>query len=273
MVKIRRITLAVLLLLTFLFIADVRYFNPINRLGEQSSVHFDISPRILSLKDRVEKSQTFTRPQGQLTSLVVKGQVGKVEFKSTGRQDLLINATIIGEDEDSLVGWDVVEKISHSEISYELSGESTESLPEVVVDLVVEAPAGMDVRIVQDFGTVIVEQFVGFLDLETNFSNVIVRGLEGSAAINSQFGTLELKEIAGPLALVDSFSTSRIELVSIADGYNFDIHVTNGTLKGNAPLQRDTHQNMLKAYGTFGEGVHPVVINSSFGTVRLDLTE
>lgn len=271
--KIRRITLAVLLLVTLIFVADVRYSSQGNRWVGKPSVHFQINPRLSSLKDRVEKSQTFRHPQGQLTSLVVKGQVGKVELKSTDGQDLIIRATVTGEAEEDLIGWEVAEKIAHSEISYELTGEPIDSQPDVGVDFVVEAPAGMDVRVVQNLGNVAVEDFVGFLDLETNFSNVIVQGLQGSAAIRSQFSTIELREIAGPLTLEDGFSTSRIELVTSLEGYNFDIDIINGTLSGNVPLQQNTSQNILTAYGTSGEGVHPVVITSNFGTVRLDLTE
>ena len=279
--KIRRITLIVLLVLTALFLADVRffkieqYFSRQDFLGTgQNLVRFRGVPGLVSLHHKVEKEQNFSRSQGELTSLVVEGLFGKIELRSTDGTELNVLATVLAEDEAILRQLEVVETVSGTEIRYELSGnvEKTGS-QEYGVNYVVEVPAGMEVRLEQNFGSVDIMGFVGFLDLEANFSEVSIHGLQGSAAIESQFGVLNLREIAGPLTLDANFTTSLIDLLSIDGGYSFQIDVSSGTLGGNIPLHKSSKQNMIVAHGNSGDGVHPILVRSNFGNVTLNLSK
>ncbi len=268
--KMRRITLAVLLSLTLLFIADVRYFGGNLSTTRQPSIHFNVGPSTRA--PGAEKKRDFVRPQSELASLVIKGNAGVVELKTTDSEQIEVHTTISAENEHVLDRWEVVETISNSEISYGLKGgASGKLLPEVGVSYVVEVPAGMEVTIEQQFGEVRVWDFVGFLNLEARFSDVEVRGLQGSATISNSFGDVDLWEIAGPITLEDSYSTTRVGLKSIDGGYDFNIDITNGTLVGNAPLQIETVQNRVTGQGKSGEGLHPVVITSRFSTLTVDL--
>lgn len=269
--RIRRITLAVLLLLTVLFVADVRYFGG-DSSTRQPSIHFNVGPR---MKDRaVEKRQSFVQSQDALTSLVIKGQQGVINLRSTDSDQIVVHATIGADNEEILDQLEAVEAVSGSEVRYELSEGRDDGLQEVSLSFVVEVPAGMDVSIEQHFGQVKVQNFVGFLNLQTSFSDVDVRGLDGTATIQSNFGALDLRQIAGPITLDDSFSTSNIELLAIDGGYDFDIEVINGALIGRAPFEIDAEQNnRLVARGQSGDGVHPVVIRSSFSTVTVNLNK
>lgn len=266
--KIRRVTLAVLILLTVLFIADVRYFG-----GNQSSmqgppIYFSVDRRVKGAK--VEKKQAFTKPQGEFTTLLIKGQQGTIILRSTDSEDIVVHSIIEAASQDALDRYEVKESILGSELSYTLSGGS-ESVQDAGVSFEVEVPAGMEVSIEQNFGEVGVRDFVGFLNVQANLSVVNVWGLEGTATIQNNFGSLDLREIAGPLTINDSFSTSTIGLLAIDGGFDFDVEVINGTWVSNAPLTTDTAQNRLTAKGRTGEGVHPVVIRSSFSTVRVNL--
>lgn len=266
--KIRRITLAVLALLTLLFIMDVRYFGGGQNTINRSVFHFEITPRESAMQ--AEKSQDFRRSQGELTSFTITGKQGVVQLRSTDGDEIIVRAAIKASLEEDLEGWEVTEKIIDSEIRYELLGP-TNVLRQVGVNYVVEVPAGMDVGVTYDYGVVRVEEFVGFLDIKTTFSQVVVRDLVGSAQVTSHFGAVKLQEIAGPLVLEALYSSSSIELLSIEGGYNFEIEINNGSLGGNAPLRKEQMQNRIQAEGSIGEGLHPVVIQSGFGNVNVNL--
>lgn len=268
--KIRRYTLAVLVLLTLLFLVDVRYVQPhLVRSGEPS-VRFHVRP-LIRTGFTAEKSQVFTRPQGQLTSLMLQGSFGTVEVVSSSGEDLVIRTTIAAEKESDLEGFEVRESISDSELSYELAYSGPEPAPAASLSYQVEVPAGMEVSVVYSYGQVEVKEFVGFLQLLTSFSRVYVQELQGSLSVNNAYGSVELKGIAGPLRLDNVFATSLVDLAPVDGGYYFQVEVTNGRLQGQAPLEREVRQNSITAQGRYGEGVHPVVINSSFGTVTLNL--
>lgn len=269
--KIRRITLAVLVLLTLLMVLDARYFPTSSGFARQPSLRLEVGRRRTFPHGHVEKTFEFDRPQGELTSLVIYGEYGTVKLKSTDSDELKVRASIIAEKEEDLLGWEVVEKISEREVSYRLGGKTAKNKRNVGINFEVEVPAGMEVVAFQNFGKVDVEDFVGYLQLETRFSAVNVNGLEGSLSIDNQFGGINLKEIAGPLTVDDSFGTSQIGLVSIDGGYDFQVEVSNGSLKGSAPLQTEHRANIVTARGKSGEGLHPVVIKSGFGIVQVDL--
>ncbi len=267
--KTRRITLAVLLFLTLLFVLDIRYFGGAQMFTQQPSIHFDVGP---SSRDAAfEKRQTFTQSQGTFTTLVIKGQQGVMNLRSTDGDEIRVYATIGADSQEDLDLLDIKERVAGSELSYELTGEESEDLKEIVVNFVVDVPSGMEVSVEQNFGQVNVDGFVGFLNLEASFSQVRVDGLQGSATIYNSFGSIDLRQISGPITLHDSFSTSKIELLTIDGGYNFDIEVTNGSLKHNAGFKVDIGENRVGAHGNWGEGVHPVVIRSNFGSVTVNL--
>lgn len=267
--KTRRITLAVLVLLTVLFVADVRYFG--GNQSKEPSIFFEVGPNLHGAQ--VEKKETFVQSQGEFTTLLIKGQQGVITLRSTEGDEIRVDSTIGADRQDVLDRLAIQEHIAGPELSYELSGEQNGGLQNAGVSFVVEVPAGMEVSIEQHFGQVKVDNFVGFLNLKTSFSEVDVGGLEGTAAIQSSFGEVDLRQIAGPITLNESFSTSTIGLLPLDGGYDFDIEVTNGTLQHNAELQVDKTDNRTIARGQWGEGVHPIVIRSNFSTVTVNLAE
>lgn len=268
--KIRRITLVILLLLSALFVADIRYFGG-RSSTKQPSIHFDVSSRMREWA--VERDESFVHSQADITSLALYGQHGMIELRNGDTDQIVVQATIGADDEEILEQFEVKETRLGSELRYELSEEKTQGLPEVALSLIVEVPAGMEVHIQQNFGRVRVHGFRGFLSLQANFSEVMVGDLQGTADIQSSFSVLDLRKIAGPLTLNDSFSTTKIELVAVDGGYDFDLNVNNGTLKNNAGLQLDVADNSMTGRGQWGEGLHPIVIRSSFGSVTLHLNE
>lgn len=265
--KIRRVTLGILVLLTLVLFLDARYFGGGRSGLNRSIVHFEITPR-----DTVKysKPQDFRRAQGDFTSFVLGGKQGKVEFSSSQGSELVVKAEVMAAREQDLEGWEVVETVRDGEIRYELVGTAS-VIRQVGVNYLVEVPAGMDVSINYDYGIVRVRNFVGYLDLNTRFSQVTIDGLEGSAKVSNQFGSTKLQRIAGPLTLEDSYSSSSISLVPVDGGYRFDLEVSNGSLGGNAPVEQTKERNFVRAQGTFGAGIHPIIVRSSFSTVNVDM--
>jgi len=269
-VRIRRLTLVALVLLTLLFLVDVRYLQPlVGRTGEPS-IRLQVRP-LIRPGFNAEKTRVFTRPQGQLASLVLQGSFGTVEVASSAGDDLVVRTVITAEKEADLAGFEVVETVSDSELSYELVYTGPQPAPAAGLSYQVEVPAGMEVSVVYSYGQVEVEEFVGFLQLLTSFSQVTVRGLQGSISVNNAYGSVELQGIAGPLRLDNVFATSLVDLVPVDGGYSFQVEVSHGNLLGNVTLEREMRQNSITAQGRYGAGVHPVAINSSFGTVTLNL--
>ncbi len=269
--KIRRITLAALLLITLLFALDVRYFTKGDPAQREPSIHFSLGgpPRL----PQVQKEVDFVQPQGAFTSLLIEGHLGTVDLKSVDDDQLRIKAIIWADSDHGLELLNVLETISGSEVRYALVGEAEDLVQNAGISFVAGVPAGMEVTIEQAFGEVKVEDFVGFLNLETSFSNVQVDGLQGTMRVANSFGELDLRGIRGPLRLEDAYGTSRVQLLSMDGGYTFDIEVANGVLLGNAPLQMDTARNKVTAFGQSDQGVHPIVIRSSYGRVTVNVEE
>ncbi len=266
--KIRRVTLIVLVFLTVLFIFDVRYFG--NRSIQEPSIHFNVGPGIL--EPAAQKMQEFIRSQSDFTSLALKGRHGVVELRSAESDVIKVQAIIWADEEEVLEGLEVRESISGRELSYELSQGPAGQ--EAGLGFIVHVPDGMEVSVDHQFGSVNVDDFVGFLNLNTSFSNLNVNGIEGTVTIASNFGNINLQRIRGPLRLDNSFATCRVGLLAIDGGYDFDVVVTNGTLLGKAPFQIGAESNnKLVARGQSGEGVHPVIIRSNFGTVSVSLED
>lgn len=264
--KTRRITLIVLILLTVLFIVDVRYFG--GRSLKEPSVDFNISPGFR--QPEAHKSQEFVRPQHDITSLYLKGRHGVVELSSAEGDEIRVQAIIWSDREEVLEAVEVKESISGRELSYELSSDLEGE--EVRLGFVVEVPDGMEVTVEHQFGTVRVENFLGFLNLDTRFANVNLNDVEGTLTIKNSFGNLNLQRIAGPLQLTNAYSTCTVELLPVDGGYDFDIEVVNGSLKHNAGFQVNIGgNNRVGAQGKWGEGVHPVHIRSNFGSVVVNI--
>ena len=267
--KIRSITVVLLAFLTLLLVLDA-WYRPEDPSSRQPSVELEIRPSPL-MDPQASRTEVFRRPQAGLTSLVLKGGLGVVKLKSGAGDELVISATITAEREGDLAAFEVVEAASHSELSYELVGTDLGQSGEAGLSFEAEVPSGMEVTVQYDYGFVEVADFVGFLKLVTRFSNVSVQGLQGTLQVDNQFGNVGLHNIAGPLTLESAFSTSRVQLLPVDGGYDFQIEVSNGSLTGNAPVERDVQKNMTTARGKHGDGQHPVVIKSDFGSVTVDL--
>lgn len=266
--RIRRIALVTLALVSLLFILDLRCGPQLGQ--EQSSVRFDVRPR-LPIESQASKTQRFSRPQGGLVSLVLDGSYGTVQIKSGTGEELVVSAAVLAQTEEDLERVQVVETVTDSEISYGLAVSDGMLPDQVGVGYQVELPAGMEVAVQYSHGKVEIEDFVGYLRLVTRFCSVEVRGLAGSLSVDNQFGNLKLEEIAGPLTLDDAFATSTVQLLAIDGGYDFQIEVSNGTLSGDAPVERQAQRDMITAAGSTGAGRHPVAIRSTFGSVTVNL--
>ena len=124
----------------------------------------------------------FVQPRAR-SSLLIEGHLGTVDLKSVDDDQLRIKAIIWADSDHGLEQLNVLETISGSEVRYALVGEAEDLVQNAGISFVAGVPAGMEVTIEQAFGEVQVEDFVGFLNLETSFSNVQVDGLQGTMRV------------------------------------------------------------------------------------------
>lgn len=276
--KIRRITVIALIVLSLLMFIDIRYnvFSRLNRV-RRTPVQYQIGAG--GREPTFTATQEFRLPQGNLTGISVENHFGMMEVRRTDQPEIVVIATVkafdpsVEEAEKRIEGWEAQEKISGSQVSYSWF-IPTSQRENVQTDFIVEVPEGMTVRLEQGFGTVEVFDLSGQLGIEANFSTVLVQDFSGAVTIDSSYSTVNLRNILGPLKVSDSFSTLVASLVKNDEGYNIDVDLSFGTLRGNVPYtMQEKEMNELRAKGSYGRGVYPVVISSSFGTVDLSLID
>ena len=260
--KIRSITVVLLAFLTLLLVLDA-WYRPEDPSPRQPSVELEFRP-IPPMDPQASRTEVFRRPQGELTSLVLKGGLGVVKLKSGAGEELVVSATITAEREGDLAAFEVVEAASHSELSYELVNTGLGHSGEVGLSFEAEVPSGMEVTVQYDYGFVEVEDFVGFLKLVTRFSTVSVQGLQGTLQVDNQFGDVGLRNIAGPLTLESSFSTAGWQAAAVDGVMIFMIEVATGSLTG-MPGGARCAERTLTLQGKTRDGQHPVVISPILG--------
>lgn len=276
--KIRRITIVVLIVLSLLFLADVRYgIFPGLRSTRRPSMNYQIGPG--AREATFSGSYQFRHPKGNLTALAVQNQFGTIEIRRSDQAELVVTAIVkafdpsVEEAEERIEGWEVEEEIRGSLVTYRWIAPTSQR-ENLQTDFAIEVPEGMAVRLEQDFGTIEATGLSGKVDIEATFSDVLVEGFVGHLTLESSYSTTNLRNILGPLTIDNSFSTLVATLVRDEAGYDFDVDLSFGTLLGNVSYAtKEKELNEMRAWGRYGEGVHPVKIRSSFGSVDLSLTD
>ncbi len=276
--KIRRITVIVLIVLSLMMFIDIRY-NLFARLKnvQRTPVQYQVGSG--GLEPTFSGTHEFRQPKGNLTAINIENQFGTVIIRRADHEEIVVIATVkafdpsVEEADKNIRGWEPQEQIRGSEIFYEWIAPASER-KEVQTDFTIEVPQGMAVRVEQAFGTVQALDLSGNMGIDTDFSTVLIQDFVGYLKIKSSYSTLNLRNIEGALTVDDSFSTLVGSLIKSEAGYNFDVGLSFGTLRGNVPYtlkEKDMHD--LKAKGSWGQGLHPVKIRSSFGTIDLSLAD
>ncbi len=276
--KIRRITVIVLVVLSLLMVSDVRY-NILSGLGNVRRAPIQYQIGAGEHEPTWTGSHEFRLPKGNLTAINVENQFGTMSIRRADHEEIIVIATVKAFDpsvekaEKNIQGWEPREQIRGSEVFYEWTAPVSER-KDIQTDFTIEVPRGMSVRLEQDFGTIEALGLSGNMEIDADFSTVLVQDFVGYLRIKSSYSTTNLRNIQGPLTVDDSFSTLVASLVKDDAGYNFDIDLSFGTLRGNVPYNlKEKEMHDLKAKGSWGPGVHPVKISSSFGTVDLSLID
>lgn len=277
--KIRRITLAALLILTLLFLVDVKYSHTFQRMrwGMSLGVDFEINE---DQGSAAEKVQEFTNFKGEIATLTVHNLGGEIVLEPSTGDEITVTAVLkaTGSNEEEaarkLAQWEVTEKKEGNSLSYQLSGVlSPNEKRETEVAYLLRIPAGLQITLNQDYGNVKAARVAGEIVLEARFATVEVSEFTGELDIESNFSTLNLSKIAGPVTLNDSYSTVRLDLLEIEEGYNFDVELKFASLSGSIPeiLEVVNEGNTVTAKGSLKNGVNQVNLRSKFSSITLNL--
>ncbi|NLJ79804.1 MAG: hypothetical protein GX335_02135 [Firmicutes bacterium] len=277
--KIRRITVLVLLALTLLFFLDLKFSG-------LSALFRDPSKKGISLEmdlsgPNAQKTQHFAWDREQVSALRISDHWGgEIRVAGTEGDQILIGTHLIAKAasasraEQLLEEWEVLERAEKNQVSYELAGQGP-SKGNLKVIYQIQAPPGMKLLLEQKHGMVNVSGWEGDLRLEGQHAEIFVTDFAGSLAIKSNFSHLDLKNIEGAVIVEDAHSTLSLDLINSAAGYDFDLNLNRGDLSGLLPssLELEETGERKKLRGRVGAGANPVKIKGEFSTLTLSLKD
>lgn len=275
--KVRRVTLAVLLVITLVVIADVWYTG----VGAFSGPpHFEVKLQNKESWDYPNsvKEQCFTLLSSDLTGIQIENKYGEITIKGTEGDEMTVISTITvyADTEDDAEQY--LKKVQVIETDGD-SGAAEYMLPNVpagpevrgvIVNYEVSLPKNLAASVGNRYGTIRVHEVEGEMEINASFSHIMVREFKGRLDAETEFSTLEIQDFAGSLDLDDSYSTIKVDLVDVQEGYNFDLRSAYGSLHHNIPLEEKVNdRNILRATGITQAGEFPIRIRSNFGTVHV----
>jgi len=290
-VKIRRITLAVLLILTLLFAADVKYFSGLRSIGGRQ-------PAIEIEKSKEEgvtagRTREFTHSKQEITKLKVQNQGGEIIVEQAAGDEISVAVEIkaVGADLEEAVRkmarWSVDESRRGDLVSYRVRGEApAKGEREVEAAFLIKVPAGLEITLEQGFGEVTVTGVAADLKLDVRHSTAEIAGLEGMLTIASGFSAVNLKDISSRVVIDDSHSA--YDISGLLGGLELTSSFSTFALRDIADslAVKDSHST-VEVFG-FAGGIDavtsfstlllheisgPVVIEDSHSKIKLGLLE
>ncbi len=263
--KIRRITVGVLLVLSLLFLLDVKFLFPMRNL-------FGMHVRLGKWGSAAERTEKFSHSPQEISQVTVHNVEGGLEIRKALGNEVTVTAKLVAtvpvpnrlEAEKKLLGWEVEEKMAGREVSYELQGPGLLG-QEVEAFYLLEVPEGVDVSLLQKRGGILVTDFQGNLRLETESCQVQIKGFQGSLWVDSEASFLSLEDVAASVFIRASRSPIALGLRETEEGYLFDLDLANGTLKGGIPLKQEGR----RFTGQWGPGLYPIEVKADFSIVTL----
>lgn len=275
--KVRRITLAVLLVLTGILVLQGWYLGFGPAFTRESPLTMDWGVHYVGKND-LSKEQEFVHARETVNYLAIDNEFGQITIRGTNEERLRVSTEITlttentEEGENLLEQFQIKESLVGDRLSYELIRPDKLNLKEFSINYFVEVPAGLELEIKQDFGVVSVQDVDALLlDYQVRYTTTTVENFRGDLQGTSEFGLLNLTNIVGSIKLEDSYSSLNLTLKDISEGYNFQIKQNFGNLKDDLGLVRTTAPNQLEARGETGLAQYPVQIESNYSTTILKL--
>ncbi|NMA62027.1 MAG: hypothetical protein GX956_09100 [Firmicutes bacterium] len=273
--KVRRITLLVLVSLTALLILQGWSFGVGKMFPGQSPITIDWGYQ--GGRKDASKEQEFTHQREKISALAIDNEFGQIFVQGTSGDVIRVIAEIAITAEDAQKGEELLQEFSIKEslVGNRLSYELEKSTPDqtmrgVAVNYRVEVPKGLELSIKQRYGVLNVtnvqaERF----EYELRYVTAAIENFVGSLQGTSDFSSLSFRDVVGALQLQDNYSTMSLSLRDVVEGYDFRISQNYGSLKDNLKLQRIKVQEQVEATGKYGLGQYPVQIQSNFSTIDL----
>lgn len=275
--KVRRITLLVLVALTALLVLQGWSFGVGKMFPSQSPliVNWE-SPG--SKKDAT-KEQEFINHVDHIKGLAIDHEFGKISIQGTTGNEIRVVAEIgvIAENtqkaEELLAGFSIKETLVENTLSYELVGLTNDQTRRgIEVNYLVEIPEGLELDLKQRYGVLRIKDVEAkLLQYKLRYGTVTVENLVGNIEGVSDFSSIDFKNVGGSIQLQDNFSSINLSLKDDPRGYDFLIDQNYGSLTDDFKLERKTVQNQLEAKGQYGAGINPIRIKSNFSTITLQV--
>jgi hypothetical protein len=275
--KVRRITLLVLVSLTALLVLQGWFFGVGKMFPGQSPITINWGYQD-GRKDAF-KEQEFTHRKEKIGVLAIDNEFGQIFVQGTSEDIIRVTAEIAitaenaQKGEERLQEFSIKESLVGNRLSYELEKSTpAQTMQGVAVNYRVEVPDGLELSIKQRYGVLNVTNVQAeLLEYKLRYVTATVENFVGSLRGTSDFSHLNLHDVVGPIQLQDNYSTMSLFLRDVGEGYDFRIDQNYGSLKDNLNLERIMVQNRLEATGKYGLGQHPVQIQSNFSTITINV--
>ena len=172
-------------------------------------------PAGLAAQDNCKYREDIELGQGARESLRVDAGAGKLVIRGSDRTgEFRVEATLCASDEDRLQALDVTLKDGRLDTDYPRRGGGDwfgGNRRYARIDLVVEVPAGTNLRVEDSSGRVEITG-AGEVDINDGSGSIAIRGV-GSVVIEDGSGSLRIEDVAGGVTIVDGSGSVRIENV------------------------------------------------------------
>lgn len=274
--KVRRITLLVLVALTALLVLQGS-FGVGKMFPGQSPI--TINRGYQSGKKDAFREQEFVHHREKIGALAIDNEFGQIFVQGTSEDVIRVTAEIAITAENAQKGEELLQEFSIKEslvgsrLSYELEKSTPgQSRQGVEVNYRVEVPDGLELNIKQKYGVLNVTNVQAELfEYQLRYVTANVENFGGSLRGTSDFSSVDFHDVVGSIQLEDNYSTMSLSLRDVAEGYDFRIDQNYGSLKDNLNLERTIVKNQLEATGKYRLGQHPVRIQSKFSTITLKI--
>lgn len=171
----------------------------------------------------VSEESTFSVPASELTSVAISNVSGDIVFRGSAGEDVSVHVSKRGP-EGQLDAVTVEARETDEQLVLDVDYPT--GLSNVSVTYTVEAPAGLSVEMRSSSGDILIEDYVGIVDVTTSSGDVVVRDVDGETHASSSSGdvavtyTRPLQAIADPVnidEILEKWTYSSVETLEGGD--------------------------------------------------------
>jgi hypothetical protein len=183
---------------------------------------FALLPAV-ALADSYRETRNLELPAGGVKTLKVSCGAGSLTLKGIDGIDLIrviaeIQADNVDKDEFQLMADQLIELDLKSEYDRALLLGNPIKQPftnvETRINLYVELPFGMNVKINDGSGPIVVSDIIGNLEIDDDSGSIQIENVTGQVRIKDGSGDIEIEDVRGDLEIVDGSGEIQIQAVT-----------------------------------------------------------